>query len=487
VPNENISVPFGLVRTVEHNLRSVGILDLADTFKERGVPLSRAIAAVCVCILMGSNSMQRCSDWLSDPNVRREFGIDGNISQRTINRALTIVGDHAGELMVEAWKGLNSRYPGLDHDTNADVSGVVFNGPMSEMGAAGHPRDFKDQSRPQVEFMVAQLQRSKIPFFIRPYEGNTADVTQYRDSLPEIFKMIRTGSWVVMDNGGSAGDVLDSIVESGNRYLTRVKVIPHDHIRIKDKQHEWEYVEEDVCCIAQTFDDSGRTIYLYFSVDSWKRSYDAAERSVDRMIAASRSYDEGKFRISDFVDVKKNVTADVTVTVGVQTKIGYDDPDRREWMVLETMKKNAGFFKLESSEQLTPSEALNKYRARASVEHLIHSLKRVTGLKPLRVWKRSSIHGSMMLALFSEMAMAMSRYEMETRTEMKMKKGKMTISETRPSTDSMVWSLSQLTVSRVIEKGCVTGTVYSNWNPISKEVFANIKADIIRNGILAGT
>lgn len=31
------------------------------------------------------------------------------------------------------------------------------------------------------------------------------------------------------------------------------------------------------------------------------------------------------------------------------------------------------------------------YRSRATVEHLIHSLKRVTGLKPLRVWKEDSI------------------------------------------------------------------------------------------------
>jgi hypothetical protein len=55
------------------------------------------------------------------------------------------------------------------------------------------------------------------------------------------------------------------------------------------------------------------------------------------------------------------------------------------------------------------------YRSRATVEHLIHSLKRVTGLKPLRVWKENSIRGAMLLALLAETAIAMARYGMETR------------------------------------------------------------------------
>ncbi|MCL2786393.1 MAG: transposase [Methanomassiliicoccaceae archaeon] len=473
-------------KSVEHYLGSVGVLVLADTFKERGVPLSRVIVAVCTCILMGSNSMQRCADWLSDANVRKEFGIEKKVSQRTINRALEIVVDHAGGLMVRAWKGLSERYRFDDTDTNVDGSAVVFNGPMSELGRIGHPRDFKDQSRPQVEFMVAQLQRSKIPFFIRPYEGNTADVTQYRDSLPDIFDMIRTGSWIVMDNGGAAGDVLDSIVERGNKYLTRVRMNTSDDLRILENREEWEYVEDGTCCLSHTFTSSGRTTYIFFSVDNRRRSYNAAERRVRKMIDAARSYDDGKFKASDFVTVKKNVAADVNIEVSVQTKFDYDDPDMFEWMVLETMGVRSGHFKLESSEQLTPSEALGKYRARSSVEHLIHSLKRVTGLKPLRVWKRSSIHGSMMLALFSEMAMAMARYELEPRTETKMKSGKMTIEETRPSTESMVWSLSQLTVCRIVNRGCVKEAVYSNWNRISSEVMNNIRSNMPQKGVFAG-
>ena len=82
---------------------------------------------------------------------------------------------------------------------NIDGSAVVFNGPESELGDYGYPRDFRDKSRPQAEFLTAELQKSKIPFFIRAYKGNTSDPEQYRDTLPDIFSMVRKGSWIIVD------------------------------------------------------------------------------------------------------------------------------------------------------------------------------------------------------------------------------------------------------------------------------------------------
>jgi len=478
MPNENISVSYGLVKTVEHYLDSAGILELADTFKERGVPMSRIVVAMCTCILMGSNSMTRCSDWLSDPNVSKEIGIDRILSQRTINRALNILGEHSDEIVAKLWSGLDSRYRFENTDVNIDGSAVVFNGPRSELGARGYPRDYKDQSREQVEFMTAELQRSRIPFFIRAYPGNTSDAEQYRDIMPDLFSMIRKGSWMIMDNGGASGDILDSIVRSGNRYLTRVKMNISDDERMKNGVDGWEYVEDGVCCLRHTFGSSGRTTYLFFTVDNMIRSYNAAERQVDRMIDAIRTFEKGKFRKADFVTVRRNVVADIDVTVSVQTRFPYEGEDERNALILSLLDARSGKFKLESSEQLTPLEALNKYRARSTVEHLIHSLKRITGLKPMRVWKESSIRGSMILALLSETAMAMARYELgKDRTETE-GSNDMAVADPRPSTESMVWSLGQLTVCRIVEKGKRKHAVHSNWDTISRAVFANIRGDL---------
>ena len=198
-PNENISVPIGLVKTVEHYLGSAGILDFVDTFKERGVPMRKIMVAMCTHILSGNNSMSRCSEWMRDPNVRKELGLDSGLSQRTINRAVSLIGEHSDEIIVRLWNGLDSRYHFENTDVNIDGSAVVFNGPESELGDYGYPRDFRDKSRPQVEFLTAELQKSKIPFFIRAYKGNTSDPEQYHDTLPDIFSMVRKGSWIIVD------------------------------------------------------------------------------------------------------------------------------------------------------------------------------------------------------------------------------------------------------------------------------------------------
>ncbi|MDC7950635.1 hypothetical protein PAA26_00790 [Methanomassiliicoccaceae archaeon COG_1] len=54
--------------------------------------MSRIIVAVCMHIQMGSNSMSRCSNRFKDPNVRKEMGLEEGLSQRTINRAVSLIG-----------------------------------------------------------------------------------------------------------------------------------------------------------------------------------------------------------------------------------------------------------------------------------------------------------------------------------------------------------------------------------------------------------
>lgn len=483
IPNDNISVPMGLYKTVEHYLGSTGVLEYLDSLKARGIPLSKILTAVCTHILMGSNSMNRCSEWLQNKDVRIELGLDSGLSQRTINRAVSILGEHSDEIIVKLWEGLDKRYHFENTDVNVDGSAVVVNGPEAELGAYGYPRDYKDQSRKQVEFLSAELQTSRIPFFIRAYKGNTSDQEQYRNALPDIFTMIREGSWIIVDHGGASGDILDSIVNAGHKYLTRVKTNLSDEKRILEHADEWEYVEDGVCCLKHTFENSGRTTYLYFSCENWLRSYHSASRSFDRMVEAVRTYKDGHFRKSDFVTVKRNVLADIEIKVSLQTKFEFDESER-EGIIREIMGPRAGIFKLESSEQLTPLEALDKYRARVTVEHLIHSLKRVTGLKPLRVWSESSIRGSMILALLSETAMAMARYEMKGKEKTVEERGRRKTFTEKPNTESIVWSLGHLTLTRIIKNGERKQEIYSNWNPISREIFDNIRTDFIENRLV---
>lgn len=168
------------------------------------------------------------------------------------------MGDHSDEIIVKLWEGLDARCHFGNTDVNIGGSAVVVNGPETESGAVGYPRDFRDRSRKQVGFLTAELQRSRIPFFMRAYKGNTSDPEQYRDALPDIFSMMREGSWIMVDNGGASGDILDSMVKAGHRYLTRVKMNASGDKRIEDASCGWEYVEDGACCKRHTFDSRGR-------------------------------------------------------------------------------------------------------------------------------------------------------------------------------------------------------------------------------------
>ena len=63
---------------------------------------------------------------------------------------------------------------------------------------------------------------------------------------------------------------------------------------------------------------------------------------MDRMLSAIRSYNDGKFRRSDLVTVKRNVLADIEVKVSMQTHLDHDDGDGFYGLIQEVMGSRSG-------------------------------------------------------------------------------------------------------------------------------------------------
>ena len=62
--------------------------------------------------------------------------------------------------------------------------------------------------------------------------------------------------------------------------------------------------------------------------------------------------------------------------------------------------------------------------------------------------------------------------------EPKVKDGRIVMKDVSPSTESMVWSLGHLTLTRIVSKGTCREAYFSNWGDISGEVFGNNRAEI---------
>jgi transposase len=141
----------------------------------------------------------------------------------------------------------------------------------------------------------------------------------------------------------------------------------------------------------------------------------------------------------------------------------------------EEAGERCGWFKLQSSDWLEPSEALDVYRHRVGIEHLISSIKSVVNLKPLRVWSKSSVRGSLLLALIAQLQISMLRYDMEPEIVEKMIDGKIVRTEHKPSPKTIIENLGHWTVTLIPRDGWNVERVYSNENELTRQFSETFK------------
>jgi transposase len=504
-PNDNKTFPYGLLRTVRHYLEFIGLLRFVRGLKRETKTAPRLdliLVALIVYTLWEKNSMDACADWLSDESVRRTIGFrrTDNINQKTIDRAVEKLGIHREEILEHLWKGVTERFEIDDYDVAVDGSAVVLYGPKSRMGALGHPRDGRDGDL-QVEFTVAVLLQLGIPVYIRPFRGNVSDEEQYREAIPEIMSLVqgkrmnelddykkrafelgslavlaKVGVTIIADNGAASKENMDRAEKTGAEMITRTKMNASDDKRIKEHIGDFEPIAGmDVLCLKHTFESSGKTNYLFYSHELFDASLKRAVASINRGLKLYKEMKENGIRKSKIVKVRKVIGIDVDyeITMSDIDLSEYDEDGIRR-KAAEQIGIRAGFFKLTSTVEIPPKEALLRYRRRGIVEQTISSLKRISGIKPLRVWSDGSIEGSMILALLSEAVLAMARYcAGKSYRHVDARSGKKKESYL-PSTGMMVRELGHLTLTRFRNRKGHTDANLSNWTDLTTVIFSDI-------------
>lgn len=509
IPNDNKSIPYGLVRTIRHTLEFIGLLRYIRGLKSKGTRLDLIVVALCTFTMHASNSMNACAEWLKDETTRKMIGFSKNDStdQKTLNRALEILGKNREGIIEHLWKGINERFEIDDYDIRLDGSAVVLYGPKSEYGKIGYGRD-KNRGKPQVEFMVAQLASLGIPIYIKPYRGNVSDEGQYADSIPEITglisgkgihsmdalkKAVQTDdeetlatvaivaalqAAMIADNGMASKVNLDRVKGCGSNYITRMELNGSDMDHVKKEAASFEYIGDGIMCYTDVFPTSKtkRRTYLFLSRDKLESIRHQKAGKLEKDLKILKDACKGTLRKSDYVKIRKIPWVNVEVKLFLQEMIVPINGMDKARLVRENMGPKAGFFKLETNMDLTASEALEMYRKRVGIEHLISSLKRITGIKPIRVWNTDSVNGAMILSLLAEAAISMVRYCMKgTKKESVNDIGVTKTWTTKPSTESIVRSLNHLTLTRFRGEKGPYREVFSNWEPISTEIMEIIR------------
>ena len=108
-PNDNLSIPYGLIRTMRHYLEFVGLLSYIRGLKSKGLRLDLMIVAMYTYTMYASNSLNACAEWLDNPIIRWRFGFSSKdkINQKVLNLGLVIFGKNREGIMVRLWEGLH--------------------------------------------------------------------------------------------------------------------------------------------------------------------------------------------------------------------------------------------------------------------------------------------------------------------------------------------------------------------------------------------
>ncbi len=352
---DNISISYGTAQMVRTVMRFLDLYRFLDRFKERGIPLGYVTESICIMHLRGNSSMNEWSDRCNVNSTMMETVTHGfKISRKTYERALAIMDEYFEDITMYLNTVLHTAYPDLNTDVYVDGSHIERAGTAGEnvrYGEGGGTVQLQDQ------FMVAQLVQSGLPVMVELYPGNYNDPQQFSDFIPQLMFLLKQGSTIIMDNGGSSKQILDDIRTQGFEYITRLGLNQSDERIIRERISEAEYVGYGVACIRSTFDSSERTNYLFFSVDTLISEIMASEREAmkerEEARIAREAIENGD--VSDLVSFRKNGYVKMKI-VKYELKVTLDP-----WLDIDFEKEaekkiavTGGWFKLGSSRNLNP-------------------------------------------------------------------------------------------------------------------------------------
>ena len=463
--NDNKSIPIGTIAAVRHFMEKLELDSLFPKFKGRGSELFALAAALISYRLTENFSIEGCGRWLQSKEVRQELGISGKVSSRTLNRAVEIVGGNMPEILHTVRERIFSMYA-LEHtDVNIDTTSVSVYGTNGPLSAYGYSRDRRPDLE-QVNFGVAELRHPiNLPIDLAVDRGNAADPVQFLNIIENVVGHMRPGSMFVFDAGGDSKKNLDRISEYGMRYVTRKKMNVSDDKRISElKWDEIDIVDEarGLCCVKHTFASSGRTTYLFFSRSLYETKMASVEGRARKCVRDAKDAvlysKKGKLRISKTVVKKFNPLLKVNITV---QRAFFDGEEAMfEYAKDMIMNHREGFFKLESSVNLTPSEVYEIYRRKDTVEKLIESLKNHINIKPLRVWSEHSVKGILLLGFLAQLIISMMRFENPAIRE--------------KSSKFIIRSLENLSVTHIFDSTGRSKRIFSNFEPLNTTILREI-------------
>jgi transposase len=461
-PNNNISIPIGTVKAVRDYLNKLGLGPVFAEIKKKGVPLSPLVTALVRYRLTENFSVDGCGRWLEDRSVRDLVGLKDEVSHRTVYRAVEDIGENMKGVLSAARSSILWTYDFPHTDVNIDSSSLSVYSKQSSLFSFGYSRDKRPDLR-QVNFCVAELRKPvNIPIHMTVSPGNSPDCVQFIEMIEDLSRFLDEGSTAVMDAAGEDKDIAALLTSKGMRYLVRKKMNESDDKVIAEFDKEKAASvdrEKGVWCVKRVFGSSQRTNYLFFSqklYDDKMRALDSrAWRCVEEYFEVVRMKEDGTLKVSKTM-LRKLRNPLIYCNVSVQTTLLREKEEMYSFVREYLSNGREGFFKLESSEELTEEQAYRMYRERDTIEKLIESLKNHLDMGPLRVWSDACVRGILTICFLAQTIVSMIRFEHSELSSV--------------SSRNIIRSLEKLTLTAIRDGSRVRSRIFSNFDPVSSMI-----------------
>ena len=410
--NNNISFPIGTAIAVRNYSQKLGFEQLLSRYKKRGVDLVHLIEALIAYRLTENGSVCRASEWINRPDVLEQFDLSA-FEERTLFRALEIVGDNYEELILLLQKSIFSQYEFPHTDVNMDWTSFVLWGTKAELGKYGYSRGRRPDKK-QLTVGISQLSAPmNIPVGLTVQSGNINDQTHFKSTFLQVCSVLKENSRIVFDKGGQSKENLDLVLAHKMKYLSAKKLNLSDDKRIKTFVKSVDNcVDAEKGVYGEIIEYPSRIDYFFFSEQLQRDQIEAKLRMAERKLAEAKEIQQA---LNKGKSLPKRFTLNnplVKITYTYQTKLSELTEDQAKKLVqAAAITGREGFFCLVSSEKLTLAEALKTYRMKDAIEKVFQSLKNDINIKPLRVWTTKSLCGAILIGFLAQLIISLMRYD----------------------------------------------------------------------------
>lgn len=386
LPDRADSIKIGAHILINKILEDNGLSNILDEVYEEKSDLIKDVMSYI--LINESSTMQHFEDYTF------EYALFSNkpFSDSLISKVFKELSISKHDLFLEKWNKIHN-----------DTSNIYIAYDSTNMNSAacganlleyGHSKD-DSSDLPQVNVSIGMDQNTLTPLFYEQYYGSIIDNTQCKLMVDKVSKYGYKNIGFIIDRGYFSLDNLSYFEKNDYNYIIMAKGNSEfikgaiDEVRYKVKKSSNYIDEHEVMGITikrpfNSKDIKDRYIHVY---------YDEVRAASERknLMKLFSAYDKELNKYQETKLTKKSSLLKYEKYYTITYLHDYLTSFKRKENTIEELLDNCGYFAIITSEKMSSSEALSKYRNRDSVEKLFMVDKTFLESDVLRVYSNESI------------------------------------------------------------------------------------------------